>query len=116
MLPPLQTMFHRGNQDVIGAFKVGDKVFKAEPGAQKKWCNFYLHDLDEYSEQFLEHVKRTTSEYVIVIIQLARTNKRYGEQMGVSTSYNASKVLLDVNVPDIEEFRTRMLDMGSSQS
>ncbi|CAH9113030.1 unnamed protein product, partial [Cuscuta europaea] len=36
--------------------------------------------------------------------------------MGVSTSYNASKVLLDVNVPDIEEFRTRMLDMGSSQS
>ncbi|CAH9052719.1 unnamed protein product [Cuscuta europaea] len=36
--------------------------------------------------------------------------------MGVSTSYNASKVLLNVNVPDIEEFRTRMLDMGSSQS
>ncbi|CAH9116610.1 unnamed protein product [Cuscuta europaea] len=36
--------------------------------------------------------------------------------MGVSTSYNASKVLLDVNVPYIEEFRTRMLDMGSSQS
>ncbi|CAH9078433.1 unnamed protein product [Cuscuta epithymum] len=106
--------------DVIGAFDPRVKPNHSPTvDGKTKWCNFNIRNLenlkihctlwDSYADAFLEYLKTPRSGAVVVLLQLCRLNARWG---GVSTSYHATKLLIDENIPEIKDFRARFSSLN----
>ncbi|CAH9072450.1 unnamed protein product [Cuscuta epithymum] len=114
--------------DVIGAYDPRERPFSSTQGEQKKkWCNFYIRDLENmkmhctlwenHAETFMNYLKTPRTEAVIVLLQLCRVNTRWGGgTKGISSSFYATKMLIDEHIPEIEEFRARFAAMRNPSS
>ncbi|XP_057765107.1 uncharacterized protein LOC130985937 [Salvia miltiorrhiza] len=62
---------------------------------------------EEYVDEFLSQVDPNVKQITVVLIQFCRANLYKGE-IRISTSYNVSKVLLNKDTKEMNEFRQRI--------
>ncbi|KAJ1400910.1 Nucleic acid-binding, OB-fold [Sesbania bispinosa] len=114
------------NEDVLGV--VTGKGNLIEFKKEGKPCNYVVIELEniegglklrctlweDYAFMFLKHLEDHPSESYVVVLQFAKM-KNFKGSVGVSnTTYN-SKLFINANIPEIEDFQMRLKSSDSQQ-
>ncbi|XP_057764035.1 uncharacterized protein LOC131024423 isoform X2 [Salvia miltiorrhiza] len=111
----IQTTDSVGMFDVIGV--IAGKGF-VKNDSESKMVELKLEDQnhnqiyctlwEDYVDMFLNQADAADTRVQIIIIQLCRPNFYRGE-MRACTSYNASQIFLNSDIPEIEDFRKQII-------